>query len=422
MVGDHRADFDSSPTHEQSGDETRVGELLGTPGYMSPEQARGEQVDAATDTFSLGCVLYEILAGTNALPRGVAGITMAREVDELRPSTKSPDVPLELDDLCARATAGDRAKRPSAGELGDKIQAYLDGDRDLARRKELAEEMAAAARAALDRAIARGAPAKETLEARAEAMRQAGRALVNDPSNPTALDVMSYLLREQPAEIPPEALAAADHERALTRKQVMYWSRTAIVALIAIELVLLFVPIHDVRPVVAMVVFSIGALISIQLMTRKLLPMRSPQYAIFIALVAASLTCAAVVVGPLFILPLFIVGAIAAFIAQPVAYPAWVIVGPLVIPIGLPILLESIGVLPSTFEFRDGTFVLTTWVFDLTPTIAIFLLASSLAVQVFNSTVVAVFQKRAQTAAQNQVHATQWHLEKLLPDGSHKKI
>ncbi|MBA2543754.1 MAG: protein kinase [Deltaproteobacteria bacterium] len=420
MVGDRKIEGDVASPSGANGDETRAGDLLGTPGYMSPEQARGEQVDGRTDVFSLGCVLYEILAGRPALARGIAGIQETLDVVELRPSAKSPDVPLELDDLCAEATAGDRAKRPTAGALGDRIQAYLDGDRDEVRRRELGAAMARDARLALDRAIVRDARPEVTHQARAEAIRHASRALVLDPSNSTALDVMSYLLREQPAEIPAEALAAADHERAVTRQKVLHWSRTAVVALIGIELALLFVPIHHVWPVVGMLVFSIASLINIHLMTKKLLPMRSLHYLTFIALTSAALMCAGIVLGPLFILPLIVIGAIGAFVAQPVAYPAWVIAAPLVIPIGILVLLESIGVLPSTFAFRDGSFVLTTWVFDLTPTIAVVLLASSLVVQIFNSMVVAVFQKRAQQAAQNQIHAHQWHLEKLLPDGSRK--
>src|SRR5262249_37607809 len=56
------------PTLSPAGVMPRSGSVLGTPGYMSPEQVQGEPVDAPSDIFSLGAILYELLSGRRAFP------------------------------------------------------------------------------------------------------------------------------------------------------------------------------------------------------------------------------------------------------------------------------------------------------------------------------------------------------------------
>lgn len=92
---------------------TAVGVVMGTAHYMSPEQARGFEVDARTDIWSLGCVLYEIIAGRQPFSGSTAldimsGIVQS-EPDPL--SEHLPDGPRELERIVSRALRKDREER-----------------------------------------------------------------------------------------------------------------------------------------------------------------------------------------------------------------------------------------------------------------------------------------------------------------------
>jgi serine/threonine protein kinase len=99
---------------------TKTGMIVGTVAYMSPEQTRGEILDARTDIFSLGCVLYE--AATGRVPSsGPSVLSVLHEiatVDPPAPSTISSSVPQGLDSIIKRALVKDREQRySSAAEM-----------------------------------------------------------------------------------------------------------------------------------------------------------------------------------------------------------------------------------------------------------------------------------------------------------------
>ncbi|MFZ5471256.1 MAG: serine/threonine protein kinase [Myxococcota bacterium] len=99
---------------------TAPGMLKGKFAYMSPEQARGEDVDARTDVFALGIVLWELLTG-GRLFEGDSDIAVLRAVQQSQiapPARLNPDVPLPLSDVVLRALSRDRTQRyQSAQEL-----------------------------------------------------------------------------------------------------------------------------------------------------------------------------------------------------------------------------------------------------------------------------------------------------------------
>jgi len=97
---------------------TRTGTMVGTLGYMAPEQARsGGVIDARVDVFALGCVLFQCLTGTPPFQGDdAAGILAKILFDEVpRVSTLFPEVPQDLDALVAQMLAKDPALRPSDG-------------------------------------------------------------------------------------------------------------------------------------------------------------------------------------------------------------------------------------------------------------------------------------------------------------------
>ena len=112
-------------TSESAGG-TVPGAVLGTVGYMAPEQVRGEPTDARSDIFALGCVLYELLTGQGAFARGSAAETLAAVLKEPVPEPSSVAVgsPWELDRMVSRCLAklpGERFQ--SAADLAYALRA-----------------------------------------------------------------------------------------------------------------------------------------------------------------------------------------------------------------------------------------------------------------------------------------------------------
>ena len=93
---------------------TEAGVVLGTAIYMSPEQARGQQVDARTDIFSLGAVLYEMVAGRLPFEGSTSSEVLASMLSEKEPqplARYSRDVPAELERIVSKALRKEREQR-----------------------------------------------------------------------------------------------------------------------------------------------------------------------------------------------------------------------------------------------------------------------------------------------------------------------
>ncbi|HOX45110.1 MAG TPA: protein kinase [Myxococcota bacterium] len=113
---------------------TQAGSALGTPAYMSPEQALGQidEIDERSDVWSLGAVLYELLAGHPPFPGAnaweVLGQVMRKQVRPVRAAC--PEAPAELASVCEKALCRQPDGRyPGAAELAAEVKAFLTGGR-----------------------------------------------------------------------------------------------------------------------------------------------------------------------------------------------------------------------------------------------------------------------------------------------------
>ena len=142
----HLTDFGLAKLVEKDSTLTRTMAMLGTPSYMSPEQARGgaKQLTTAVDVYGLGAVFYELLTGRPPFAGGTTMETVRQvlEQEPVRPRGLIPSVDRDLETICLKCLEKNPARRYGSAEaLAEDLQRWLNHEPILARRSTLPERV-----------------------------------------------------------------------------------------------------------------------------------------------------------------------------------------------------------------------------------------------------------------------------------------
>ena len=124
-------DFGLAKLHDADQQLTQTGQVLGTPPYMSPEQTQGETISPASDTYSLGATLYEMLTGRPPFRAATVGETMRQVIfnEPVPPSRLNPDVERDIESICLKCLEKQPQQRYStADQLAEDLSRFLRGE------------------------------------------------------------------------------------------------------------------------------------------------------------------------------------------------------------------------------------------------------------------------------------------------------
>jgi serine/threonine-protein kinase len=403
------ADDDIASTIQSAGpDATEIGAVIGTLGYMSPEQLRGLPIDGRSDVFALGCILFEIIGGQPLLPRSMEGLEDAFSMIVRRASSRArvKDMAPELIALCIEATQLDPERRlASARTLGERVEQFLDGDRDLAQRKELAAQHAQAARTAL--------AAGDDEEHRATAIKEAGRSIALDPTGSDAIKLVTALMLEPPKIVPAEV-----EKRLFETADVTGRRRARFVAAFGVGMIA-FVPLFLWMGVTnAKLMFALGLAVTANAVYALVIASRKRPASTFelhlgVVLDAIMIAFVARAFSPFLIAPGMAATSVMMLLADP-RMKATFVVPTMATAVLTPWVLELTGILSPTITSRSGELAL------FSPMITVSLPTAAIALALFAVTLITlaglVARRLTDTVSSSlrSVELQAWHLRNLV--------
>jgi serine/threonine-protein kinase len=405
---------------------TAAGAIIGTLGYMPPEQLQGmhELVDGRSDIYSLGAILFEILTleplHSRNSPVTTAASTLTGANARARQRAPNRDIAPELEDICIKASQLDQdARYTGVREMIDELSRYLDGDRDLARRKALASEHGQNARELAREALE--GTGKSSDAARKQALREAGRALALDPTQEEAVDILTQLMLEPPRHMPLEVEASLKATQQQENRQKMELAVYTYLLLFGFFPLLVWMGVT--RP---SIIWAQAGVLAVMTGVSYAV-MRSKEIKPWMIFVGMMFNVAFVLVltriFSLFIVaPGFMAVNTVAFLFHKNLQKPLITVFMGCLGLILPFIFELTGVFEPTLLFEDGRLIVLSHAIELPrlPTL-VTLELTSLAL-VIGAAVFMHRMWRAQYEIERQVHLQVWQLRQLVPDRAHRRV